>query len=233
MWRMIWHETGNPAVIVMLTQTHEAGREKCFQYFPADMENPILNINEQDEFGDDFLGSLTLRNMTQDAKTRSTLREMELKTADGQTKTVYHYLFARWPDFGAPEDEDKDALLSLINISSKMNTSPGSPRIVHCSAGVGRSGTFIALDWLLTELEEGSFDEALDDLDPIANLVDELRQQRMYMVQAEPQFWFLYEVLKEYWTVRWKQRQTESDKRKENGIEKGSVLASEVTVAPA
>jgi len=230
---MIWHETGDPAVIVMLTQTHEAGKEKCFQYFPADMENPTLNINEQDEFGDNFLGSLTLRNIIQDAETRSTLREMELETADGQTKTIYHYLFARWPDFGAPEHEDKDALLSLIKISAKMNTSPKSPRIVHCSAGVGRSGTFIALDWLLTELEDGSFDEAPDDLDPIAKLGDELRQQRMYMVQAEPQFWFLYEVLKEYWTLRWKQRQAESDKKKENGVEKGSVVFNEITVAPA
>jgi len=230
---MIWHETGDPAVIVMLTQTHEAGREKCFQYFPADMENPTLNINEQDEFGDNFLGSLTLRKMTQDAETRSTLREMELETADGQTKTVYHYLFSRWSDFGAPEHEDKDALLSLIKVSDKMNTSPGSPRVVHCSAGVGRSGTFIALDWLLTELDEGSLDEVPDDLDPIAKLVDELRQQRMYMVQAEPQFWFLYEVLKEYWTVRWKQRQAESDTKKENGDKKGSVLVGEVTVNPA
>jgi len=227
---MIWHETGDPAVVVMLTQTHEAGKEKCFQYFPADMENPNLNINEQDEFGDNFLGSLTLRNITQDAETRSVLREMKLETADGQTKTVFHYLFARWPDFGAPEHEDKDALLSLINISDRTNTAPGSPRIVHCSAGVGRSGTFIALDWLLTELEEGSLDQVPDDLDPIVNLVDELRRQRMYMVQAEPQFWFLYEVLKEYWTIRWKRRQTE---KKENGVGKGSVLVIGIPEAPA
>jgi len=228
MWRMIWHETGDPAVIIMLTQTHEAGKERCFQYFPADMENPTLNINEQDDFADSFLASLTLRGVTQDAQTRSTLRKMELKIADGQTKTIYHFLFARWPDFGAPEHEDKDALLSLINVSARMNTSPNSPRVVHCSAGVGRSGTFIALDWLLTELEEGSLDEVPDDTDPIAVLVDKLRQQRMYMVQAEPQFWFLYEVLKERWTVRWKRRQMESEKRIDVGDEKESAHVSEL-----
>ena len=142
-WRMIWHETADPAVIVMLTQTHESGREKCFPYFPSDLEDPMLDINEQDEFEDDFLGSLTLLSITEDNDTRSTIREMELKAQDGKTKKVWHLLFEGWPDFLIPEDDDRAALLKLVDLSEKLNTTAESPRVVHCSAGVGRSGTFI------------------------------------------------------------------------------------------
>jgi protein tyrosine phosphatase len=81
-----------------------------------------------------------------------------------------------------------------------------NPRIVHCSAGVGRSGTFMALDWLLTELHEGSLDEVPPDSDPILEVVEMLRTQRMMMVQAEPQFWFLYNVMREQWIRRWRER---------------------------
>lgn len=199
---MIWHETADPAVIVMLTQTHESGREKCFQYFPTDMNDPVQLINEEDEFSDGFTATLTLKSISEDASTRSTVRELELKTADGATKTVWHLLFGGWPDFLIPEDEDRAALLRLIELSATRNAHSESPRIVHCSAGVGRSGTFIALDWLITELIHGNLDNVPDGVDPIADVVDKLRQQRMMMVQGEQQFWFLYDVLKQLWLER-------------------------------
>lgn len=205
-WRMIWHETGNPGIIVMLTQTQESGREKCFQYFPADMENPTLDINEIDEFEDNFLASLTLKCVKADEETRSTVREMELRTQEGETKTIWHFLFAGWPDFLIPEGEDKTALVELIARTAALNTATGSPRIVHCSAGVGRSGTFIALDWLLGELEDGALDEVPESFDPVADVVDRLRMQRVMMVQGESQFVFLYDVLREHWKERWRRR---------------------------
>jgi protein-tyrosine phosphatase len=203
---MIWHETSDPAVVVMLTQTHESGREKCFQYYPLDMENPTLLINEEDEFEDGFQATLTLKNITEDAATRSTIRELELRTTEGETKTVWHLLFGGWPDFLIPEGEDRTALLRLIQFSAEKNTHIESPRVVHCSAGVGRSGTFIALDWLMTELQQGNLDSVPDSVDPIADIVDKLRQQRMMMVQGEQQLWFLYDILKQLWLDRWQQK---------------------------
>lgn len=203
---MIWHETASPAVIVMLTQTHEAGKEKCFQYFPRSLSDPPLAINEHDEFADGFIATVTLLSLTEDPATRSTIREMELRTRDGATKRVWHLLFAGWPDFLVPEDEDRAALLKLVALSAAKNEDSGSPRVVHCSAGVGRSGTFIALDWLLGELDEGCLDQVEDGLDPVAEVVDRLRQQRMMMVQGEQQFSFLYDVLKMLWIERWRQR---------------------------
>lgn len=203
---MIWHETGDPGIIVMLTQTHESGREKCFQYFPDSLEAPTLDITEVDEFEDNFLASLTLRGVRWDDETRSTVREMELHTHEGESKIIYHFLFAGWPDFLIPEGEDKTALISLISHTAALNTAPGSPRIVHCSAGVGRSGTFIALDWLLAELEDGTLDEVPEAFDPVADVVDRLRMQRVMMVQGESQFVFLYDVLREFWKERWRKK---------------------------
>ena len=215
---MIWQETGAQAVIVMLTQTHEAGKEKCFQYFPSDLSNPTISINEDDEFGDGFLGSITLLEITEDPKTRSTIRKMKLDIGE-ESKTVWHLLFSGWPDFLIPEGEDRAALLELIKVSAALNdgdvtgtdtvnrSTPDSepnpnPRIVHCSAGVGRSGTFIALDYLMSELSLGALDSLPEGEDAISETVDELRKQRMMMVQGEAQFHFLYEVLKGQWVER-------------------------------
>ncbi|RDI77432.1 hypothetical protein Vi05172_g12535 [Venturia inaequalis] len=206
-WRMIWHECADPVVIVMLTQTYESGREKCFQYFPFDMTNPELPINEEDEFEDGFTATLTLKNITEDKATSSTIREMELTTADGQTKKVWHMLFGGWPDYSIPEGEDINGLVRLVDFSASKNPTKSEakqtvPRIVHCSAGVGRTGTFIALDWLLAEFREGRFDNIEEDKDPIADVVDELRGQRMMMVQGEQQFFFLYDVMRQLWLDR-------------------------------
>ncbi|KAF2400042.1 receptor/non-receptor type protein-tyrosine phosphatase, partial [Trichodelitschia bisporula] len=201
MWRMVWHETANPAVIVMLTQTHESGREKCFPYFPEGLGNPCIAIN--DEFGDGFAAQLTLKSIEEDPLTRSTVRELELRTKDGLTKRVWHLLFAGWPDFLVPEGEDRTALLRLVRLSEEKNAVRSSPRIVHCSAGVGRSGTFIALDWLMRELDLGMLDSIPATRDPVIEVVERMRQQRMMMVQAAEQFWFLYDVLRTLWVERW------------------------------
>ena len=194
---MVWHEKSEPTVIVMLTQTHESGKEKCFPYFPESMDAPVLQVNEEDEFGDGFSAMVTLKSLNEDAKTHSTIRELDLVSTDvnsgtevegdgksgnndenNKHRTVWHLLFAGWPDFFVPEGDDRAALLALIKLSEHLSGDGRSvgdkgtagvekdslgnknrnPRIVHCSAGVGRSGTFIALDYLLSEMEDGVFD---------------------------------------------------------------------------
>ena len=82
------------------------------------------------------------------------------------------------------------------------STDEDNPRIIHCSAGVGRSGTFIALDYLLSLMFSGQLDNLPEGSDPIAETVDSLRQQRMMMVQGESQFNFLYEVMREQMAAR-------------------------------
>jgi protein-tyrosine phosphatase len=134
-------------------------------------------------------------------------------------KEIQHLLFVGWPDFSVPEGENRNAMLNLINKSASLNrpatlpTSPSfpldatsdtpatpmpNPRIVHCSAGVGRSGTFIALDFLLAHLERGNLDSVPDHVDPILDTVNAMRKQRM-MIQSEAQFLFLYDVMRLAW----------------------------------
>ncbi|CAI6339062.1 unnamed protein product [Periconia digitata] len=234
-WRMVWHETTDPAVVVMLTQTHESGREKCFPYYPQALAQPELKLNPHDEYSDGFLHNLRLISLADHADARAQIRELEMSPAPlstsssvgpssasssplpatpdpkphlhpnpTETRKICHLLFAGWPDFQVPEGADRAALLELIRISRVKNEhNLSNPRIVHCSAGVGRSGTFIALDWLLQELDEGSLDAVPDAADPVADIVDTLRQQRMMMVQGEAQLGFIYDVLRERWRDRW------------------------------
>ncbi|KAL1884121.1 hypothetical protein VTK73DRAFT_6790 [Phialemonium thermophilum] len=146
---------------------------------------------------------------------------------EGEERIVWHFLFKKWPDFGVPSLEDLDSFFTLMRLSREKNSSPGNPRIVHCSAGVGRSGTFIALEHLIRELNDGAFesydertaprrppqepdaqsDEDMDRVeegeDPIFDTVNQLREQRRTMVQAEAQYLFLYQVLRKLWQEKY------------------------------
>jgi len=192
---MVWQETTEVAVIVMLTQIWESGRDKCFQYFPLDSTNDTLVIDELDESEDGFKAQVQLLELTTDESKRITTRKL-LMTVKDESRIVWHLSFSGWPDFGVPEDGNRLALFELLKMSTDKNGLPENPRIVHCSAGVGRSGTFIALDHLLRELDVGAVATAEDDEDMIFNTVNKLREQRMTMVQSDAQYQFLYDVLR-------------------------------------
>jgi protein-tyrosine phosphatase len=221
-WRMVQEQ--NVGVVVMLTQTHEAGREKCWAYYPVGDGDEERVVRAEDE---GWKGEVELEALREDARARSQVRQLRLRTSQEESgektveKDVHHLLFAGWPDFLVPEGEDRAALVELVRLSAALSSSssssttsdtalpqalenvdPARPRIIHCSAGVGRSGTFIALDYLLHQLHTGGLDNLPNDKDPIVEVVDELRQQRMMMVQGEGQFMFLYDVLRELWIAR-------------------------------
>ncbi|KAF2630015.1 hypothetical protein BU25DRAFT_485152 [Macroventuria anomochaeta] len=204
-WRMVWKENESPAVVVMVTKTHEQAREKCYPYYPRSISEPDLRINEHDEFGDGFIHDLHLKELSHDQEARTEVREIDMTTEDrSESRKVWHLLFEGWPDFSVPEGADKAALLKMVELSREKNSNNSTnPRIVHCSAGIGRSGTFIALDWLIQELEEGSLDNPADDEDPIIRVIEMLRDQRPMMVQSKQQFFFIYDTLRERWRERW------------------------------
>jgi protein-tyrosine phosphatase len=204
-WRMIWKENQSPAVIVMLTQTHETGREKCYPYYPQSPSTPDMRINEHDEFDDGFVHNLHLASLTTDEEARTQVREIDMTTDDGsESRKIWHLLFAGWPDFSVPEGADRAGMLKLVDISRSKNADNSTnPRIVHCSAGIGRSGTFIALDWLMQELEEGSLDNTPETEDPVVKVIEALRDQRAGMVQSKIQFQFIYDVIRECWRERY------------------------------
>lgn len=195
-WHMIWHETTDVAVIVMLTQTHDGTTEKCFQYFPLNAEAGSFKIEPLDRARDTPEGTVTFSEYHLDVDSKTEVRKLCLKIGT-ETKDVWHFLFSGWPDFAVPEDNDRTALLELLKLCAEKNPSPSNPRVIHCSAGVGRSGTFIALEYLLAQVESGTILDAKDGEDMIYDVVNRLREQRMLMVQMEGQYQFLYQVIRD------------------------------------
>ena len=197
---MIWQETDSVAVIVMLTQLAEGDVEKCFQYYPESLSSQLA-VQMTNETGDQLEGKVRLVESTYEEASKTTVRKIELSCA-GKSKIVWHMLFLAWPDFGVPEDEDRAALLELIKLSNEKNGPIEHPRVVHCSAGVGRSGTFIALEHLLAELAVGNLESITNQDDPVFDSVNRLREQRVMMVQSELQYIFLYDFLREEYRKR-------------------------------
>ncbi|KAL8674760.1 MAG: hypothetical protein Q9168_000844 [Polycauliona sp. 1 TL-2023] len=195
-WHMIWQQTSDHAVIVMLTQTAENGREKCFQYFPLDDQTEAISIDPAEPAESAPAGNVRLSEIHFDQASRSTVRKILLTFGD-DSRVIWHILFSGWPDFEVPQNEDRTALFELLRLSAQKNSDPSNPRIVHCSAGVGRSGSFIALEYLLAQIESGAVADTTDDEDPIYDVVNRLREQRMMMVQSDMQYAFLYEVVRE------------------------------------
>ncbi|KAL8771727.1 MAG: hypothetical protein Q9209_002918 [Squamulea sp. 1 TL-2023] len=195
-WHMIWQQTANVAVIVMLTQTAESGREKCFQYFPLDEQTEGIPIDPVDANEAAPAGKVESSEVYFDQASKSTIRKMLLSFGD-DSKVIWHLLFSGWPDFEIPQDDDRAALFELLELSAQKNPDPSNPRIIHCSAGVGRSGSFIALEYLLDQIKSGAIADITNDEDPIYDVVNRLREQRMMMVQSDMQYAFLYEVIRE------------------------------------
>uniref|UniRef100_A0A8C2FPA7 protein-tyrosine-phosphatase n=1 Tax=Cyprinus carpio TaxID=7962 RepID=A0A8C2FPA7_CYPCA len=170
-WRMVW-EKGSQA-IVMLTNCIESGRVKCEQYWPLDY-TPCL------------YGNLLVTVKSEDKLPNWTLREFNKDTSE--TRTVKHFHFTAWPDHGVPAGtEELIQFRGLIRQHIESSFSAGLT-IVHCSAGVGRTGTLIALDVLLQQLHK---EKAVG----IAAFVQEMRLSRPLMVQTESQYVFLHQCI--------------------------------------
>jgi protein-tyrosine phosphatase len=128
---------------------------------------------------------------------------MSVLDEDEEEKPIWHFLYPSWPDFGALDENNVASIISLMELSRQKNGRQENARIVHCSAGVGRTGTFVALEFLVGELHGGAWEGWKGDGDPVYETVDQLRQQRRTMVQSFEQFKFLYEVLRKMWEEKY------------------------------
>ncbi|XP_037758526.2 receptor-type tyrosine-protein phosphatase T isoform X2 [Chelonia mydas] len=172
-WQMIWQE--KVSAIVMLTGLVEQNKTKCEQYWP-----------EGEQVCGDFTVTLSNTWTTTSLVTR-TFRLQRAGSPLPRNMQQFHYLL--WPDHGVPSNPAR--LLQLVEmVNERVSEAPAGPVLVHCSAGIGRTGTFIALDVLLKMARaEGSVD--------VFRCVQRLREQRVGMVQTKEQYTFLYEVLLE------------------------------------
>ncbi|XP_011704947.1 PREDICTED: tyrosine-protein phosphatase corkscrew-like, partial [Wasmannia auropunctata] len=152
-WHMVYQE--NTRVIVMTTKEIERGKNKCARYWPEE--------GETSEYGNEWKVRAVSRTSTADY----TLREFLLqgtKPEFSESRRIYHYHFQAWPDHGVPSDpgcvlnflHDVNARQELIaaSLAPKDQDEPCiGPILVHCSAGIGRTGTFIVIDMILDQIK--------------------------------------------------------------------------------
>ncbi|KAL8625683.1 hypothetical protein ACOMHN_043958 [Nucella lapillus] len=171
LWRMIWKE--NSKTLIMLTNLTETGKKKCEQYWP--------------EEGCQQYGPISVQLMDTDELPDFTIRTF-LLTKGGQSKYLKQFHFTTWPDHGVPRF-GHSLLLFRQKIRAYDNLDNGAV-IVHCSAGVGRTGTYISID---TQLERARAEGIID----VHNFVQLMRTQRVNMVQSFEQYVFVYDSLLE------------------------------------
>ncbi|KAL8169937.1 UNVERIFIED_CONTAM: hypothetical protein K2H54_060236 [Gekko kuhli] len=167
-WRMIWEK--NIHTIVMLTKCTEQGRTKCEEYWP----------NKQSK----NYGDMTVAMTSEIILPEWTIRDFSMEKSDSSVShPVRQFHFTAWPDHGVPETTD--LLISFRHlVQDYMKQNPPTPALVHCSAGVGRTGTFIAIDRLIHQME-------MENTVDVYGVVYDLRMHRPLMVQTEEQYVFL------------------------------------------
>ncbi|XP_061297406.1 receptor-type tyrosine-protein phosphatase T isoform X7 [Pezoporus flaviventris] len=171
-WRMIWQE--NSASVVMVTNLVEVGRVKCVRYWPDDTE--VYGDIKVTLIETEPLAEYVIRTFTVQKKGYHEIRE------------IRQFHFTSWPDHGVPCYAT--GLLGFVRQVKFLNPPEAGPVVVHCSAGAGRTGCFIAIDIMLDMAEnEGVVD--------IFNCVRELRSQRVNLVQTEEQYVFVHDAILE------------------------------------
>ncbi|XP_063969818.1 receptor-type tyrosine-protein phosphatase beta-like [Lytechinus pictus] len=171
-WRMIWEK--NTSIVVMLTQLVEKGKIKCHQYWPADY-NPVT------------YGSIQVSIQAIQQYDHWVIREFSVAQGN-EIRKLTQYHFMSWPDHGVPDHTI--TMLDFVRTVRDAIRKEASeqPIVAHCSAGVGRTGTYIALDRLMQVMQENDFID-------IFGIICEMRMQRNHMVQTEKQYIFIHECV--------------------------------------
>jgi protein tyrosine phosphatase len=175
---MIWQE--NISIIVMTTNIRESGTMKCYPYWPLETKSSLNS------------GLYQIQNEKSDQYDSFVITTLLLKKKNhSETRTIYHAHYLKWPDHGIPNGT-KDALLFLEQVEYyKQLTKTTAPILLHCSAGIGRTGTFCAIDIGIKRY----LNEKLID---IPSTVVKMRHERSGSIQTEDQYLFAHLALMDF-----------------------------------
>ena len=171
-WTIIWEL--NSKVIVMLCNLFENNKKKCENYWETEMKQFKVKVKKEIKNDIYYIREIQLIN---------------LLNKEERNITQIHYM--NWPDHGVP-DNNKLKIFSEINELVDKFNSNNMPIIVHCSAGVGRTGTFIAMYLLEKEILKQIEDKCPIIRIIVFNIVRKLKEMRMYMVQTLEQYKLIY-----------------------------------------
>ncbi|XP_036394071.1 tyrosine-protein phosphatase non-receptor type 6 isoform X2 [Megalops cyprinoides] len=180
-WQMVWQE--QTRVIVMTTREVEKGRNKCVPYWP-ELE------------GSKEVGRYVVTCHSERDAIDYKMRILEITPLDQSDapREIWHYQYLSWPDHGVPH-EPGGVLSFLSQVNSKQMEFPNAgPMIIHCSAGIGRTGTIVVIDMLIETIDTKGLDCDID----IQKSIQMVREQRSGMVQTEAQYKFIYLAVSQY-----------------------------------
>ncbi|KAK7102425.1 hypothetical protein V1264_020644 [Littorina saxatilis] len=182
LWRMIWQE--QITHVVMLTNIQERGKPKCELYWP------------EEEGGVDTFGPVTVTTTHVQCRDDFYIRTFNVqRDGSDESREVTQYHYVSWPDHGAPTTTSLVTFWRYVHNRTKPADGASVPPVlVHCSAGVGRTGTYIGLEiGVDMAVKEGHIN--------VLDLVKRLREKRCLMVQAVDQYLFLHKALLEAYTA--------------------------------
>ncbi|XP_078092596.1 tyrosine-protein phosphatase non-receptor type 1-like isoform X3 [Mustelus asterias] len=176
-WEMVWEQKSRG--VVMLNRVIEKGSVKCARYWPSKEEVDMI-------FADTKF-KLTL--ISEDVKSYYTVRQLEVENlATKETREILHFHYTTWPDFGVPESPASFLnFLFKVRESGSLNPEHG-PIMVHCSAGIGRSGTFSLVDTCLLLMDKRKDPLSVN----VKQVLLEMRKYRMGLIQTADQMRFSY-----------------------------------------
>ncbi|CAI9717074.1 receptor-type tyrosine-protein phosphatase C isoform X1 [Octopus vulgaris] len=192
-WRMVWQENIN--LIVMLTLCEENGKHKCYPYWPKKEKLKVISR--------DLLLETDVVINHEYYNESSILVNM-----DEESRIVKHLHFQKWPDFSATVDPT--VLINFIKIIRSHFTQ--SPILVHCSAGVGRTGTLIAVDYMMQYVRDHTLDDSVD----LFSFVYKMRENRPQMVQNQDQYLLINTCIRKAIMDKFNLKDTQINKEEEN-----------------
>ncbi|PIK38300.1 putative receptor-type tyrosine-protein phosphatase alpha [Apostichopus japonicus] len=177
-WRLIWEQ--NVQTIVMLANLYEDTKERCLQYWPKE-ENEIqyfgyINVTwtKTQHFADYVIRTLSV-------------------DRGGTIREVKQLHFKEWPDKDVPDSAT--CLVEFARHCKLIHFKKQTPLLIHCSAGIGRTGTFIGLLSMMDVLQSKEYID-------IFAFVNKMRENRVNMIQTKKQYRYLHTCLYEFHLTR-------------------------------